>query len=445
MTHPPLKRAAAAVPRLPIERFTLKCGATLLVSPREGAPVCAVQLHLRGGHSLDPAGREGTAYLTGNLVDQGTARHAEEEIAGLLEPTGGSLTGDSTGISGTVAGGDWKLLCELLCEMTLEPTYPRDKTERQRKRLVDRLTIEDDDPRSQATRLFKRLVYGDHWLGQPDYGTLATVPSIRRNHLVSFHKRNWCARRAVIAFCGDVDPQKVRRFLDRRLRGWDGGRDLKRRRWEPPKLEPRVGVFKADRQQVHVYLGHIGIRRRDADYAALVVMDYILGTGPGFTSRITRRLRDELGLAYTVSASISSSAGVLPGAFTAYIGTSPQHVATAIEGFLREIRRIQDEPVSPEELELAKSYLLGSFALGFERSSRRAQYSIFAERTSLGDDHLAELLAAFQRVTAEDVRRVARAHLHPDTPCVAAAGPITRRELDKIVRRVAGGRARASS
>ena len=161
-------------------------------------------------------------------------------------------------------------------------------------------------------------------------------------------------------------------------------------------------------------------------------MDHVLGTGPGFTSRIARRLRDEQGLAYTVHAAIHNSAGTLPGMFSAYIGTSPDKVETAIQGFLRELHLIRDELVAPDELELAKSYLTGSFALGFERAVRRTQYLTYAERNGLADGHLEQLVRSFAEVTRADVRDVARRHLDPDRACIAAAGPITRRELARI-------------
>jgi len=199
-----------------------------------------------------------------------------------------------------------------------------------------------------------------------------------------------------------------------------------------PPLEPRVASFPASRQQVHLFLGHLGIERSDPDYAKLCVMDHVLGTGPGFSSRITRILRDELGLAYTVHAAIHASAGVLPGTFTAYIGTSPENLATAFDGFRREIRRIQEELVEREELELAKSYLTGSFALGFERASRRVQVLISAHRNHLPEDHLAQLLASFAKVTRDDVREVARRHLFPDASCLVGAGPVTKRELEAL-------------
>jgi zinc protease len=287
--------------------------------------------------------------------------------------------------------------------------------------------------------VFKRLVYGDHWLGKPSHGTHESVARIERKHVVGFHRDYWLAKRAIIAVCGDVDPQAVRALLDRELARWTSGEDLPYPEPVLPGRGVRTDVFEAPREQVHVYLGHLGIRRNDPDYPALVVMDHVLGTGPGFTNRISHRLRDELGLAYTVNANIHGTAGLYPGAFTAYIGTSPANVRTAIEGFLREIRRIQDEPVGEEELAVAKDYVVGSFALSFQRASRRASYMISAERYQLPDDNLASLPRLFAAVTPTDVQRVARKHLHPTNCCVAAAGPIKRGDLQSVMAELALG------
>ena len=200
-----------------------------------------------------------------------------------------------------------------------------------------------------------------------------------------------------------------------------------------PPRKVRLDTFRRQREQVHVYMGHLGVRRKDPDWASLAVMDHVLGTGPGFTNRLGRRLRDELGLAYSVSADIHSSAGVHPGTFTAYIGTSPENLGTALGGFHEEICRIRDEPIEAEELEIARSYLLGSFVLGFERASRRASFLVAAEAQGLPDDELERLPKAFAAVTVEDVQRVARTHLFPDSCCLSVAGPVTRSQVRAVL------------
>jgi len=417
---------------IPSERHVLSCGAVLIVSPRPGAPVCAIQAHMRGGPALDPVGLEGTAWLTGALAEQGTKRRSEETIADLLEPAGGELSGDASGLAGTIVNEEWELLADLLCDSLTGATYPTEQVRRQKTRVLDRLLLERDEPRQQGGLRFRKLVFGDHWLGRAAYGNLASVTRITPAHLRAHRAANWVGRRATISVCGDVDPARVRRAFERHLASWKSGTLLATTPPTFPPLAPRIDVFKADRKQVHLYVGHLGIRRSNPDYAALVLMDHVLGTGPGFTNRISRRLRDELGLAYTVHASIHSSAGILPGTFTAYIGTSPQNARTAVEGFREEILRIQREAPGTDELELVKSYLLGSFPIGFERASRRAGYLAAAELHGFATDHLTRLLQEFAAVTPEDVRRVAAQHLHPDASCVAAAGPLEKDELAAI-------------
>ena len=430
----PVTRRRLPIPRFEVERSTLACGATLIVSPRAGATVTAMRVHMRGGPSLDPAGQEGLAYLTGALVDQGTREHNDVELAELLEPAGGHLGGDARGLVATVAGGGWRLLLNVLCEVLTRPTYPEAKVARQKARVLSRLLVERDDPRAQAAKRFRRLIYGKHWLGRPMAGTVRSVESISADDLRRHHADCWLPNRATIVVCGDVAPRAVRRELDKLLVDWRPREcELARPARIPPRAR-RVAAFKSQREQVHLFLGHLGVKRDHPDYARLVVLDHILGTGPGFTNRISRKLRDELGLAYTVYADQHSSAGLEPGHFQAYIGTSPEHAATAVRGFLAEMRRIQREPVQREELETAKGYLLGAYPLSFERASSRAGYLTSAHVFGLPDDNLDELLAAFDAVTREDVQRVANDLLYPDLACLAGGGPLSKAQLEEALR-----------
>jgi zinc protease len=438
MTLSVKKRGQTPAPKLDVIRTELSCGAKLFVSPRPGAPVTAAQVHMRGGHSLDTPELGGVAWLAGRLVDQGTRHQTADELALELDPFGGSVQGDSSGVSGQIVSAEWRLLLKRMAAAVTEPAYPKARVELQRGRVLDRLELEADDPRSQAMLSFRKLVYGEHWLGQPHYGTLDSVARIERKHIVAFHKKNWLAARAVISVCGDVDPAAVHRLLERELKGWRTGKRLGDPDQSFPERGQRTAAFKASRKQVHLYLGHLGCRINDPDYPALVVMDHVLGTGPGFTNRISRRLRDEEGLAYTVNAAIHNSAGNLPGTFTAYIGTSPEHTGRAVKGFVEEMRRMQDEPVGAAELDVAKSYLTGSFGLGFERSGRRAGFLVSQYRFGLPDDHLTSLPARFAAVTAADVQAAAQRHLFPDACCLSAGGPLSQRDLKKALAEAVG-------
>ncbi|MEZ6018396.1 MAG: pitrilysin family protein [Planctomycetota bacterium] len=426
------------VVQLPYERFELSCGGVLLVTRRAGAPVTALRAQMWGGSELDPKGQEGLAHLTGSLLDQGTTRHTDEELAAILEPEGGDVRGDGLGVSGAIVGSSWPLLVDIVAELITETSFPEERVEMQKKRLLTRLAVEAEDPRSQGARRFKKLVYGDHFLGRASHGDVDSLTRISAQDLRAHRATHWCGKRLLLAVAGDVDPAAVFAHVERAFAALPPGTPHVRAEGAFPALGQRIDVFERARNQVHVYLGHLGVKRTDPDWVPLVVMDHILGTGPGFTNRITRKLRDELGLAYSVQADIHSSAGLHPGTFTAYIGTSPEHLGVAIRGFRDEMRRIQDEPVSQEELDTAKSYLVGSFALGFERAARRAGYLITAERFGFPRDYLATLPRLYAEVSVADVQRVAQRYLFPDACAVSAAGPVTAAELASLLAQVEG-------
>jgi zinc protease len=176
-------------------------------------------------------------------------------------------------------------------------------------------------------------------------------------------------------------------------------------------------------QQANIYLGHLGIERTSPDFYALQVLDTILGGGAGFTARIPQRLRDELGLAYTTFASITMTAGIDPGRFVAYIGTSPENTRLAIDGLLNEIRRIIDEPVSVDELEDAKDFLTGSFVFAFESSAQIARFLVQASVYDLGFNYGEKYPRLIRSVTAEDIARVARQYLDPENYTLTVTGP----------------------
>jgi zinc protease len=154
------------------------------------------------------------------------------------------------------------------------------------------------------------------------------------------------------------------------------------------------------------------------------VMDYVLGTGPGFTDRLSARMRDRQGLAYTVPANISTSAGEEPGLFTCYVGTAPQNFEKVKSIFLEEIDRLRTNKPTPQEVEDAKNYLVNSLPLQLTTSANVASQLLYVERHGLGLSFLDDYRRAVQSVTPEDVREVAAKYLDPKRMALVAAGAI---------------------
>ncbi len=414
--------SALIIPRV---RYELPGGGVLLVSKRPSAPVTAIRINMRGGILSDPKGSEGLSQLVGQLTDQGTAEHDEAGIAERIEPWGGAVGGDSAGLRGSMAGDNWQQLLDVMVELAARPAYPEQAVQIQLARTLSHMRVSEEDPRVQGARTFRRLIYGDHRFGQPGHGSCASLEGVGAQDIRDHHREHWGSARAVIAVCGNVEPDEVYGRLLILLKDWDVG--TPEPKWDRtfPDREPRAQAFEKGREQVHVYFGHLGVERRVEDYPALVVMDHVLGSGPGFVSRLSRKLRDEQGLAYSVHADIHSSAGLYPGLFTAYIGTSPEHVQRAVQGIQAEVESICNVPVSEDELAMAKEYVTGSMLLGYERASARAGSLVGQEVHGLPESFLENLRDAYRKVTVNDIQKTAKRHLFPRAAALAASGPVS--------------------
>ena len=409
--------------RLNVGEAQLDSGLTLLAVQNPGVATfsCVVSLDVRPGD--EPEGRGGLANLVGDCLEEGTARYDALQLASAVESIGGGLHCSSRGGWIQCPAESQKAGVELLREVVLRPTFPGGEVRRVQAEILTEILAEEDEPRVVAGRRFRAEVYGNHPLGRPTQGPRESVAALKPKHLRAFHDAWFRPQNGYVAAAGPDTPDRMLAMLKKAFSGFRGKAPQHGAIPEavlPPKSRD-VHVPMA-REQVHVYLGHVGIRRTDPDYYALSVMDHVLGTGPGFTSRCSKRLRDEQGLCYSVSAGITPNAGEEPGMFVAYIGTSPEHRQRAIDGFLAEIERIRREPVSFEELEDVQDYLTGSFVFGLERNSDLASYAIRAKRFGLGFDFLHQYPDIIRGITPEQVLAAAQSRLHPDRMITVSAG-----------------------
>ncbi|MGC6488521.1 MAG: M16 family metallopeptidase [Planctomycetota bacterium] len=408
--------------RLEVAERELDSGLTLLAVRNPGVQTFACVASLDARVADDPLGLPGVANMVGECLDEGTKRYDALQLSAAAENLGAVLEGNHRGGAVMCPAAAQKKATGLLRELVLEPTFPQREVRRVQSEVLTELQAELDDPRTVAARRFRERIYGDHVLGRAMQGTVESVAAIRPKHLRDYHARWFRPSGGYIAASGPFEPEEMLDRLERAFRGLRGAAG-------EHAAYPEVTLGSATdehvampREQVHVFLGHLGIRRTDPDFYTLSVMDHILGSGPGFTSRCSRKLRDEMGLCYSVSAGISASAGEQPGTFTAYIGTSPEHRQKAVDGFLAEIRRIREQPPSASELQDVKDYLTGSFVFALERNSNLAAYAIRAKRFGLGFDFVERYPDLVRAVSVEDVRDAAERHLHPDRLTIVSAG-----------------------
>ncbi len=385
------------------------------------------------GSRYESDAEAGLAALIGDLLDEGTETQTAQDIALAVEATGARLTTFGgyarSGLSLTALRDDFPQLLAIAADLLRHSRFPEERFLQCQARRLAQLRARSDDARTVASDAFDELVYPGHPARRPVVGYEDTVATLTVDAARAAYARYFVPNNLLIAVVGDLSVTTMEQRLQEVFGDWSPATDFALP--DIPSVarqtEPREQVIpRPDKEQIHILLGHLGIPRVHPDYHALRVMDVILGDSPGMTARIPRILRDDLGLAYTTYANITSTAGIDPGRFVAYIGTSPENQTKAIAAIRDELERIQQEPVSPEELAAAKAYLTGSFVFNFETNAQRALFLIETEVHRLGADYVHRYPDLIDSVTVDDVLRVSRAHLNPAALTTVISGPVAK-------------------
>jgi zinc protease len=411
------------------KRVVLPNGLVLLLRENHWLPIVVAEAAVDGVRLREPEDKAGVATLTGMLLDEGTARHTGTQIAELIEDTGGELVLAASGGTVKVLAQDRSLGLSLLFECLSQATFPKDAFARKQGQLLSAIADAERQPDLVAEMAYRNLAYGKHPYGRPSLGRRQTVRTLTPADCQAFYRQVFVPNNTIVALVGDFDSRQVIEEVTRLTANWK--QKPAPRPETPPVEKPRQFeqrlITMPTAAQLHFYMGHAGIRRDNPDYYKLLVMDYVLGTGPGFTDRLSARLRDREGLGYTVSASITSSAAEEPGLFTCYIGTSPDALPRVKQIFLEELNRIRDTKPSAEEVEDAKKYLLGNLPFKFTTNERVASVLLGIERYHLGFNYVEQYRQAVAAVTPADVQEVARKYLDPAHMVLVAAGAVDER------------------
>jgi zinc protease len=429
-------RPAPAAPRpYHFPRFDthiLPNGVRVVVAPVHAHPVVTILAVVEAGATRDPQGKHGLAVLTARALAEGTATMSALELAERVESLGTVLdTGadwDSSIVQLTAlrerAGDAFAVLAEVL----RRPSFPDEEMQRLVEERLSDLTQIRAEPRGLADVALNRLLYAPtSRFARLAGGDERSVGSITRDDVVRFHGEHFRPDATAILVVGDCTPADAMAMASAHLGDWTGT--------APPLTAPDASarfadcrihlVDKPDAQQAEMRLGHVAVPRAHPDYFPLVVMNAILGGL--FSSRLNLNLREAHGYTYGAHSAFDWRRAASP--FEVSSAVQTEHCADAIREALAEIARIREAPVSAEELSLAVSYLDGVFPIRFETTAAIAGGLANVEIFRLPSDYFDTYRAHVRAVSAEDVLRVARAHLDPAKLQVVVVGPADVLEL----------------
>lgn len=412
-------------------KFTTQNGITVLVLEQHFLPIVEVHALIKAGSAHDPAEKAGVANLVASLLDEGTTTRTSTQLAEQIDFVGGSLDAkaseDFTTASARVLRKDLDLGMTLLSDVLMHPAFPKAEFERVRAQILGEMSSDNDDPGTVAMRAFNQLVFHNHPYRWPVNGTESSVAKITLADVQAFYAKEYLPNQMILAIVGDITVDQATALVQTHFGGWKKGPVPARATKKPTPVEKKaVQLIDKDLTQSTIVLGHGGISRNNPDFYAVTVMNHILGAG-GFSSRLMDSIRDKQGLAYGISSHYDARA--LPGSFWINLQTRTEATNQAITGVLAEIKAIRESPVTDQELSEAKTFLMGSFPLRLDSTAKLAQVLAQVEFYGLGFEYFSQYPKWIERVTKDDVQRVARHYLDPARYALVVVGNLSKAKV----------------
>lgn len=407
-------------------KVTLPNGLKALISEDHRFPAVSVQIHIGGAGALfEPAALPGLAHVTAQMLREGTETRTSKQIAEEVERLGAAISA-SSGFGATDAVVSASGLSEnfdawfsLTLDVLLHPTFPAEELNKLKQRLQAQLRQQRAAPNFLLRERFRRAVFGNHPAAVIS-ATAQSVVALTPEILKQWYRESYAPQDAILAIAGDVRAPELIAKLEKWFAPWPKTGLKRSLPANPTAVGARKGyiVDRPGSVQTSIALGNIAIDRRSSDYLPMVVLNYILGGGPA--ARLFLNLREEKGYTYGVYSDFSALE--YPGPWSAGGDMRTEVTANALAEFFYEIRRIRDEKVTEAELAAARRAINASFAISLEQPSRVLNFAITREIYGLSEDYWETYPARIMSISAEDVQRVARKYLNPETMQVVAVG-----------------------
>ncbi len=421
LKFPPLK--PIKMPK--VKRTVLPNGMIVLLVEDHELPLVEASMRIGVGGVYDPADKVGLASITGEVMRTGgSTSRSGDEIDDALEQVGAVVEVGIGRTSGYAAVSALKehadLAFGILADILEHPAFPEDKIELAKIEQRSAIARRNDDPMQVIMREFTKLIYGadSPYARHPEY---ATIDCISRADLVAFHRKFFHPNNVILGVWGDFKTDEMIAHLRKIFGGWE------KVPFQRPSL-PQVKytfdysvnyIEKPELSQSYIMLGHIGGIRKNPDYFTWIVLNEILGGG--FSSRLVRNVRSRMGLAYSVFGAYGANYDY-PGMF--YVGCQTKLGTTvkAIRAMLQQVKDIRESGITDDELKLAKEIFLNSFVFNFDTKREIVERLMTYEYYGYPKDFLTRIRKGVEKVTKEDVQRVARKYLHPDKVRILVEG-----------------------
>jgi len=400
----------------PHEKVVLKNGMTVLLLPKAGVPLIDAFVIVKSGALADPAGHEGVASMTAELLRKGTKIRSAQQFAADVDFIGGEFETDTQSDYSSVRmeflRKDSAVGLELLSDAIVHPAFPEAEVDKLVTQAVDSVKEAKDGVRNVMFPYYLGYLYDGKEYGRPVTGDEISLTHIKRADVVRFYETYYNPANVILAVAGDFDSAEMKQKLETAFGGWTGKASpaVKVSAMPPVKGKKLLLIDKADLPQTFFAIGNVAIARNDPDRVAIRVVNTVFGER--FTSLINEALRVESGLTYGAESFFVPMKE--PGPFAIFSFTKTETTTQAIDLALQVLKKLHAEGLTAAQLDSARKYIRGQFPPTIETSSQLARLIAVNEFYGLDDSEVNDLESRMDAVTPDVARKVIAKHFPED-------------------------------
>lgn len=398
------------------ERVVLECGMPVYLLHDPELPIINMTAMVKTGAVYEPAAKSGLAGMAGSVMRSGgsggvATEKIDDELEFMASSVESNVGSDMGAVSLTTLKKNFTRTLQIFSNVLLRPDFSVARVEIARKQAIEGLRRQNDDPKEIGGREINRAIFSGHPLGA--IPTFASISSITREDLLDFHRRFYRLDNMILAVSGDFDRTALLAELNAMFRPvrYDTPLNVPAIPQPAPQLQAEVLYGKKSVNQTVIRMGHLGLSKDSPDIYAVRLMDYILGGS--FTSRLTTEIRTNQGLAYNVGSHFDIGRR-FTGSFIAETETKAESTVKAINLMKDIIATMTKEPVSDDELNSAREYMINSFMFGFTSPASIVNQRARLEFYGYPAGYLEQYRDNIAKVTKIDILNAARKYLHPD-------------------------------
>jgi predicted Zn-dependent peptidase len=371
-------------------------------------------------HFLEHMCFKGTTHRTGNEI--------KLEIDGMGAASNAFTSNEFTGYYAKASKDKIHKIIDFVSDIYLNPIFPQKDIDIERGVIIEEINMYEDIPQHVVSNIWQQLLYPNTSAGQQIIGPKENILKFNQKDFSAYHKLHYTPAKTVFVVAGNIDEKKIITQLKNIFAPVVQGKIAKRPKTKFVQAKPQLSIQYKKSDQSHLIVGFRSFDQYNEKNYPLKLASIILGKG--FSSRLFTKMRDELGLCYYVSASIDSYTD--RGAFYVRSGVTNVRVHEAVEVLMLEFKKLRDETIEEKELQKAKDFLLGNFAIGLETSEDVADYFGFQELLKEKILYPKDYVKKIKAVTVEDIQKVLKEIVKEKNLNLALIGPFESKDSESF-------------